>query len=268
MVSHVRSCRDLPHCKRSISVTTLISYLFAVMPLQGFCDSCLTGIHAQDSFNLENLDLLLLKFDEIKQLLSSSENRNLEGLKSIQSLLDEINSTYNMAISFNDLCEITKTQLSGMNINENIRPLLNQVIHNLQTTNSALGQVITETIVESFPAEHMLHSQHFGIFGYGIYAPWEWNWFGLNKKHEDKKQTKFTSRQVTYPGPIPKDDGSIPDDLIICGIEALVIGLLLIIPSGYTQALAIAIAYDMGTRGLDGLKQMSDMNKEKQKGPR
>lgn len=205
---------------------------------------------------------MLAKFDEIKTSLKSSENRNLEALNSIQALLDEVNLAYNLTLTIDDLCEAAKPLLNGMDINENIRPLLSQVIHNLQITHSAAGKMVTDIIVEPLPQEHMYRSQHFEIFGYGVYAPWEWSWFGLNKKHKNKKLEKFMSRQVTYPAPIPEDDGSIPDDLIICGVEALVAGLLLIIPSGYTQALAVAIGCDMGARGLEALKQMSDVNRK------
>lgn len=260
MVRNVCSRWNLSYLERTISVVILISHLLSVAPLQGFCD--LKGVYAQDFCDRENLDLFVLKFDEIKKMLISTENRNVEVLKSIQSLLNEVNSMYSMNLSVDDLFESAKFHLVEMNVNQDVHLLLNLVINNLQATYIALGLVITETIFEPIADESRLHSQHFGVFGYGIYAPWEWNWFGINKKQKEKKHVQYTSRQVTYPGPIPEDNGSIPDDLIICGVEALVIGLLLLIPSGYTQALAVAIGYDMGTRGIDAIKTISEANKE------
>jgi hypothetical protein len=267
MVGNVRSHRNLLDFERIVSLITLLFYTFSAMPIQGHCDpkSGQTDDLTYDDAEIQTR--MLLKFDEIKESHIYSENRNLEAIKSIQSLLDEISLQYNITISINDLCTITKTKLSGMDLDETVRLFLNQVIHNFEMTSLALKQTITETITESIPIEHALHSNHFEIFGRGLYPPWKWSWFGLNKKnHDGGKRQIIVSRQVTYPGPIPADDRSIPDDLIICGVEAIVIGLLLIIPSGYTQALACAIAYDMGTRGIEGLKQVSEKNNLRQSG--
>lgn len=252
--------RSLLYFERLVS-----SLVLASLPIQGFSDSQFGNLKGEVLYESEIQGQLLSKFSEIKKSFRSCENRNLEAIKSIQSLLDEVALNYNMTLSLNDFFETAKIKLTGMNFDQNTHLLLTQVINNFEMTNYALMQTVTETITEPLPIQH-LHSKHFEVCGYGIYPPWEWSWFGYNKKdHKTENQQCFIDRQVTYPGPIPIDDGSIPDDLIICGVEAMVIVLLLIIPSGYTQILAGAIAYDMGSRAIDGVKEISELNREKQR---
>jgi hypothetical protein len=252
--------------KRMVLSLTLASQFLCAMPVGEFCDP------ESDTLQIENLVeseiQLLSKFDEMKSSFALHENRNLEAIKSIQFLLDEVSFKYNITASLSDLFQITKTKLNGMELNDDIRPFLIQVIQNFETTHDALHHTITETILEPIPTSRDLHMGHFEVFGYGIYPPWEWNWFGANKKKSKSNHPlTFVNKQVTYPGPIPEDDGSIPDDLIICGVEALAATLLFLIPSGYTQGAAIVIVGDMVFRAGDGLKELSAQNRNTQKNP-
>lgn len=262
MDGNVRNRRCLFHFERFVSIAVATSYLLSALPGCAFC-----GVQAierlDQEFTEEIQKELLLKFNEIKQILHSSENRNLEAIKSIQELLDEVNYQYKMSLTLSDLCCITRDNIGRINVDNDLQPLLLEVISNFETTEIALksgSQNISPLAMQCLKA-------NLEIFGYGLYAPWKWSWFGLNKKKNKELLRQYVSfaNQITYPGPMPKDDGSIPDDLIICGIEALVAGLFFLIPSGgYTQAIAIAICYDMGSRGAEGLKQLSEMNKSRQ----
>jgi hypothetical protein len=166
-------------------------------------------------------------------------------------------------LSIADLFEMTQFQLKEIGLDEQMRPVLSQIIHNFEVTNLALEQVITEIVVEPISLDSVLYIRKVEAFGCGIYAPWEWKWFGINK-NRNKYRAAFLRSEMNYPGPIPVDDKNIPDDLILCGVEAMVATLLFLIPTGYTQAAALILVGDIVFRLGDGLKELSARNREAQ----
>lgn len=239
---------------RIISVTVIAVYGI-ISPI--YCSSI------KDEFKSLNADLdarILVMFDEIKETISTFENRNEELARCVHELLNEVNYIFNSSITFSDLFENTQEYLVSSDLDVDIKKHIMQIIYNIHDMHIYLnsnGKISSQEIYDDcFSNETAEHH---------IYNPWEWNWFGLNTKNKGSKDARQATKSFgcLHALSIPQDDESIPDDLILAGVEIMTAVLLALLPCGSTQAAAAIIFADAIARGAAGLKQLSDANREK-----
>jgi len=72
----------LSHLDRVISLTSVIAYIFSILPVYAFSKS---HQHQKNVFHqVEYLNILPMKINMLKETLRLAENRNFEAVKAIQ----------------------------------------------------------------------------------------------------------------------------------------------------------------------------------------
>lgn len=200
----------------------------------------------------EQANILISKFTQLKKNLSDCENRSIFAVSEILALLAEFNTLHGSSYTLHDLITVACANFKDTPIE------LQQQLTNMFQMFMANSEINCEHTTDYFATQ----AARIQLFGYKVYMPWEWNWFGWNKKDglSSSNVKSLSIGQLQYPGQFPVDDRSIPDDLIICGIEFLSAAMLALIPFPLAQAAAGILAADGVSRGIQGLKEMSNQN--------
>ena len=139
---------------------TCICLCFAI-PYSGYCNAAQNLLSYAKGSQTENVQK---EIEELQQSILSSKDPALESRKFLQSFIDEINIQYGMQLTIADACR-----------------LLRENLHLLQIPKEFEGDFLTA--IELFESEPIVTKWQSAKLEAHIYPPWEWNFFGLNKKH-------------------------------------------------------------------------------------
>lgn len=115
-----------------------------------------------------SLDSLVNKFDELEETLSDSSDPITEARVFLESFIQKLNYRYGINLSLLEICIYIKNNIDAFNIPIEIQPQF------LKTIDLLIGY-----------EEQKAH---------GLHWPWEWNWFGLNKKDKEDSADKINNQ--------------------------------------------------------------------------
>ena len=171
---------------------------------------------------------------------TESENQSLsfiEGRKILQMFIEEMNMQYQFHLTIDEACRLIRDHLPMMQIPLELQTTLLMIIQQIE-----FGSVAE--ILETKSSLYL--SSKIDMFGLGIYLPWEWNWFGWNKKHHTSMKT--SSYLVAHANSIELE---LPPKMAAGFICALGGALICIIPGGQSAGLTL-IGTGIGL-ALDGI---------------
>lgn len=176
-------------------------------------------------------------FLDIGASLQQADTPFSESQKFLQSLIEEINVQYGMALTKKDACRLIRENLHLIHIpSESLADLL-LMIQLIEFGPNAINLT---------PENHLRQEAHASIFSYGLYWPWEWNWFGLNKKHHKSHKPSFSTPPFNR-----NVELELPPKMAAGFMCALGGALLCVIPGGQGIGLTL-IGTGVGL-ALDGL---------------
>jgi hypothetical protein len=179
-------------------------------------------------------------FDTFLGIGASLEQADMpfaESQKFLQSLIEEINAQYGMSLTKKDACRLIRENLRLIPIRFELLDDLLFMIHLIEFGPNAINLT---------PEDHLHQESRARIFDYGLYWPWEWNWFGLNKKNHKSDKPLFSSL------PYNRDvELELPPKMAAGFMCALGGALLCIIPGGQGIGLTL-IGTGLGL-ALDGM---------------
>jgi hypothetical protein len=140
-----------------------ICLCFAI-PYSGYCNAAQNLLSYAERSQTENVQQ---EIEELQDSILSSKDPVLESRKFLQSFIDEINIQYGMQLTMADACR-----------------LLRENLHLLQMPKESEGDFLAA--IELFESEPPVTKWQSTQLEAHIYPPWEWSFFGLNKKHSSK----------------------------------------------------------------------------------
>lgn len=214
---------------------------------------------ARAEHDLLDHEQILSLFGHLEENISCSNNKDRECLHVISSFIEEVNTQYNLAISFIDVCNYLECKLLHLKLNSRLKESVAAVISRIQTVDSTDGLNFLEN--SKVDAREVLSAMNQGIVQLPFF--WEWRLFNSPQKGKKDLMGPFSSIASVANTPYtPVLDENIPDNLVIAGVEMMVASLLALIPSGYAKAAAGVIFTDALNRGANGLAELSAINKE------
>lgn len=218
--------------KRLVCIALCI--FFAVIP-----NISLAKQECSPSENLQEKDFRHL-VEEIGRSIGNSNNRHVDTYIHVKSLMNEISQTVRRTFTIADL----ETIFLQHDFPEKERGCIAQILAKLKEIECLDQQKEITYVGEPLSCRILM--------GPIAVSPFIWI---IDCLFGNKKSKYLTPLQVTYPGEMPEDDKNIPDDMIIGAVEVLVGCLLLIIPSGATQTVGVALISDGARRVGDSLSE-------------
>lgn len=232
-------------------------WILCSLPLHGICldigessESKKLANEIMVQVNDPNSDALVEGFDKLEDILDASPDPVAEGRTFLNTFLNEINSQYQLNLTIQDACKLIRENLHTLPLPEESQKILLATIelYGSDVTLLSTNQENFESSIElarksSFPIAH-------------IYWPWEWNWFGLNKKHKTKYLHENKCAYNANPSNSTETD--LPSNCYIGGCEILTGSLVLLLPIPGAQWLGGVMVADGVRRVFDGVQQLGD----------
>ncbi len=237
--------------KRLASVAIVVICILYCTPLSGFSmEGNATEYHLLidqilDHAEMGNGSNVVQDFDQIEKSANESQDPRASGRKFLNSFIQEINTRYGLALTFQDACRLIRENIYNLQVS-------------VEEMNLILGSV---ALIES----DFTQDDDFGelVQQNGWYWPTEWNWFGLNKKDKDKhKHEDKPGEQKTVASSAPLTQTDLPGNCYMGACEMFVGALVWLIPFPGTSVLASIMIGDGVRRVADGLVQLSDERRE------
>lgn len=239
-------------CKRAIGWVALFGVCFAAVPGHGLGFVPLTQVNAP------NIRSFLAELNEIKKSFTPGANRFVTSLMAVGPLVNEIDERFGEDVSLPDVCYAARGYLASSEMEGEMRKMVSQVLDAFEEADAWLENGKVKPAPSKCPP--LLMSSLFdSVVLSPVLFPFSWyeQLFNTWKKQVPKKSLE---ESLVASSQVLADSGEIPDDAIICAIEAIAIVILLAIPSGATQALAAAIAADMCRRAQRVAEELSAKN--------
>jgi len=238
--------------KKAIGWVTLFGVCFATVPGYGL------GFVPPTQVSAPNIKSFLAELNEIKKSFTPGENRFVTSLMAVGPLVNEVDERFGADVSLPDVCGAAREYLASSEMGREMRKMVSQVLDAFEEADAWLEKGEVKSASSKCPP--LLMSS---LFGSAVLSPvlFPFSWYELLfntwKKQGPKKSLE---ERLASSAQVLADSGEIPDDVIICAIEAIAIVILLAIPSGATQALAVAIAADMCRRAQNVAEELSAKN--------
>lgn len=233
----------------SITVTSVlcISCIFP-RPVIGWSES-LNNIVTDISEN--NTNSLKNRFDEIELNIKFSENPFDECRKFLQSFVEEINAKHGLNLTVHEASMLVLENLHNLQAPIETKKIIIDIIAILEdspNTNIDQIRISDEAIITDNK-------------DFGAYWPWQWNWFGLNKKNHKSKSSKKSSSSSFAASSLFGEtnvDKELPSTMYLGGVEVFAGALVFIIGLAFTPAYAIgsALMVDGTRRVFNGLEEL------------
>lgn len=222
-----------------VSLVSLVVYLTGSMPIQGMCSESNIAVEsiAKDLLVCVETgaeETVLHKIQELEGVFENAPNAFEEGRKFIQSFVDEMNLRYGMHLTLADACVLVRDNFERLQLPQEVQKDLLIVLE------------LYESKMSQSPSQKISERTYMSKSGLHIYPPWEWNFFGLNKR----KHPKIKSEYVTATA-CAKTELELPSKMAIGFVCAFAGALLCIVPG-----CQMAGVWMMGTGAsiaLDGL---------------
>lgn len=202
--------------------------------------------------NCQSIPNIKMQFDALKEQISSSSDRIADCYKFLQTFVERINLHYDTTLSISESCKLLRENFQRLQISEEARNLLLQVIVLLEAhDHKEFIQIHTQNLT-SIALRSFNNISYSGM----------WSWFGWNDSKKNVSQE--IGKSVPYDYYLCALNYEYPDELIIGGIELLAGSLLVILPFPLTQAIGGIMLTDGSRRVFDGVKEVSQYNKIQQ----
>lgn len=199
------------------------------------------NILPQNAFSMSLKDVIVLpsssmvenKIEELNDLVASAQCSLGEAKQFLDSFIFEINHQYGMNLTLVDACHLLKQNIHQLGISLEMQEPFLKVIDLFEAEN--LPDFIS---TEGSLAQHTWH--------YNFYWPWEWNYFGLNKKKHESKHSALASV-------LKKPELELPNHMAIGFALALSGALVFILPLPGAQAVGVEMVTAGGIFFLEGM---------------
>lgn len=224
MVVDVHSNYHSRYCRWVVSITTACALVLSSSPVNVFA---LVGDGEKVAKELvveyETLDFkgITACFDSIE----ASEDPYREAVGFLEAFLAEIEMKHGVSLSLLEACELVQSNLDLLDIDEKAKSVLLSFIELLES-DPKIGKIV--------------HG--------GFYWPWEWNWFGLNKKDKN-----LENPQEKTAGQQPVHEGDFSGSVYVGGAEILAGALTCVLGIVCTPAIGLG-----GALMLDGIRRIAD----------
>lgn len=255
MVCVLRVIFDTGRCRRLASILILgFCVVFSIHQV-GFCSEVekneifdqMTNILKPE--NIKDPESVLAEFDKIEEEFKLSSSPVEEVRVLFRAFVNEINARYGLGLTVSSACELIKNNLSGLQINQEDQTLIHALVELIESGSS---QSFRELIEKRALAYEKLDS---------FYWPWEWNWFGLNKKNHknhNELQPQSIIPVLVAASPIPISDKELPANCYFGAIELLAAPLVALLPVPGTSAAATMVFLDGVRRLTEGAIQLGE----------
>ncbi len=180
---------------------------------------------------------LVERFDELERNIEVASDRLEEGRRFLISFIQQVNAQYGTNLTIKDACVLVKQNMHMFQIPAEAQSLLLATIDLFESDAIALN-VREENVIKKGTE----------IRKNGLSWPWEWNWWGLNKK---KKQTDISSiGKVAKENPYGPNE-EIPGSIYAGGVEIFAGCLACILASVFP----LAGGFGLGLIG-DGIRRI------------
>jgi hypothetical protein len=204
------------------------------------------AVQVLDQVDAQNSNALIEQFDVLDEAFS--ENALAQGRKFLEAFIVEVNSKYGLNLTTTDACKLVRENLHTLNLSEDLQKVVLSTIKlyepDLQPT--------------EVPKEVSRLASNVGNVAMSLYWPWQWNWFGMNKKHKSNNSHFCLSRHAYNTTGSTLMDEELPGNCYLGGCELLAGALVFILPIPGAAWLGGVMMGDGIRRVADGIVQLSD----------